>query len=142
MGPAACTFCAVAAGDAEASIVWSDDDFVAFLDVRPLFKGHVLLVPRVHVVTLPDLPAGLRDGFLAAQQHLAQAMVDGLGAQGSFVAMNNTVSQSVPHLHCHVVPRTKGDGLRGFFWPRTRYVDVAERDGWAARVSAALAGPG
>jgi histidine triad (HIT) family protein len=93
-------------------------------------------------VTLPDLPAGLRDGFLAAQQRLAQAMVDGLGAQGSFVAMNNTVSQSVPHLHCHVVPRTKGDGLRGFFWPRTRYVDVAERDGWAARVSAALAGPG
>jgi len=142
MGTAACTFCAVAAGDAEASIVWSDDDFVAFLDVRPLFKGHVLLVPRVHVVTLPDLPAGLRDGFLAAQQRLAQAMVDGLGAQGSFVAMNNTVSQSVPHLHCHVVPRTKGDGLRGFFWPRTRYVDVAERDGWAARVSAALAGLG
>jgi len=93
-------------------------------------------------VTLPDLPAGLRDGFLAAQQRLAQAMVVGLGAQGSFVAMNNTVSQSVPHLHCHVVPRTKGDGLRGFFWPRTRYDDVAERDGWAARVSAALTGSG
>jgi histidine triad (HIT) family protein len=142
MGTAACTFCGVAAGDTEASIVWSDDDFVAFLDVRPLFKGHVLLVPRVHVVTLPDLPAGMRDGFLSAQQRLAQAMVDGLGAQGSFVAMNNTVSQSVPHLHCHVVPRTKGDGLRGFFWPRTRYDDVAERDDWAARVSRALAGPG
>ncbi len=137
-----CLFCAVAAGDAEAAIVWSDDDFVAFLDIRPLFKGHVLLVPRVHVVTLPDLPAGLRDAFTAAQQRLAQAMVDGLGAQGSFVAMNNTVSQSVPHLHCHVVPRTKGDGLRGFFWPRTTYVDLAERDAWAERVSAALAHPG
>jgi len=133
-----CLFCAVAAGEAEASTVWSDDDFVAFLDIRPLFKGHVLLVPRVHVVTLPDLPPDLRDAFLAAQQRLAQAMVDGVGAEGSFVAINNTVSQSVPHLHCHVVPRTKGDGLRGFFWPRTRYDDVAERDAWAARVSAAL----
>jgi histidine triad (HIT) family protein len=134
-----CAFCAVAAGRAEASVVWSDDDLVAFLDVRPLFKGHVLLIPREHVVTLPDLPAALRDPFLAATQRLAQAMVDGLGAQGSFVAVNNTVSQSVPHLHCHVVPRTKGDGLRGFFWPRTTYVDVAERDAYAARVSAVLA---
>jgi histidine triad (HIT) family protein len=133
-----CLFCAIAAGEAEASTVWSDEDFVAFLDVRPLFKGHTLLVPRTHVVTLPDLAAGLRDGFLAAAQRLAQAMVDGLGAQGSFVAMNNTVSQSVPHLHCHVVPRTRGDGLRGFFWPRTTYADVAERDAWAARVGAAV----
>ena len=105
--------------------MWSDDDFVAFLDIRPLFKGHTLLVPREHVVTLPDLPAALRDPFLAAAQRLADAMVEALGAQGSFVAMNNTVSQSVPHLHCHVVPRTKGDGLRGFFWPRTNYADVA-----------------
>ena len=104
----------------------ADDDFVGFLDIRPVFKGHVLLVPREHVVTLPDLPAGLRDGFLAHAQRLATAMVDGLGAQGSFVAMNNTVSQSVAHLHLHVVPRTKGDGLRGFFWPRTKYADDAE----------------
>jgi histidine triad (HIT) family protein len=133
-----CLFCSIAAGDAEASVVWRDDDFAAFLDIRPLFKGHVLLVPRVHVVTLPDLPAALRDPFLAAAQRLATAMVDGLGAQGSFVAMNNTVSQSVPHLHCHVVPRTKGDGLRGFFWPRTKYADTAERDAWAARISDAL----
>ena len=127
-------------GETTASIVWSDDDFVAFLDVRPLFKGHTLLVPRQHVVTLPDLPAGLRDGFLAAAQRLSQAMVDGLGAEGSFVAMNNTVSQSVPHLHCHVVPRTKGDGLRGFFWPRTKYADDAARDAVAARIAAALTG--
>ena len=136
-----CLFCAIAAGEAEASVVWRDDDFAAFLDIRPLFKGHVLLVPRLHVVTLPELPAGLRDPFLAAAQRLATAMVDGLGAQGSFVAMNNTVSQSVPHLHCHVVPRTKGDGLRGFFWPRTKYADPADRDAWAARVSAALPSP-
>ena len=135
---AACLFCAIAADEAEASVVWRDDDFVAFLDIRPVFKGHVLLAPRAHVVTLPDLPATLRDPFLAATQRLATAMVDALGAQGSFVAVNNTVSQSVPHLHCHVVPRTKGDGLRGFFWPRTKYDDVAERDAWAARIGAAL----
>ena len=133
-----CLFCAIAAGEAEASIVWSDDQFVAFLDIRPLFKGHTLLIPREHVVTLPDLPAALRDPFLAAAQRLASAMVAGLGAQGSFVAMNNVVSQSVPHLHCHVVPRTKGDGLRGFFWPRTKYADTADRDTWAGRITAAL----
>ena len=133
-----CLFCAIGADEAEASVVWRDDAFVAFLDIRPLFKGHVLLAPREHVVTLPDLPAALRDPFLSAAQRLASAMVDALGAQGSFIAINNTVSQSVPHLHCHVVPRTKGDGLRGFFWPRTKYADVAERDAWAARISAAL----
>jgi histidine triad (HIT) family protein len=133
-----CLFCAIASGQTDAAIVWSDEDLVAFLDIRPLFKGHTLLVPRQHVVTLPDLPAGLRDPFLAAAQRLSTAMVEGLGAQGSFVAMNNVVSQSVPHLHCHVVPRTKGDGLRGFFWPRTGYDDDVDRDTWAARISAAL----
>jgi histidine triad (HIT) family protein len=133
-----CLFCAIAAGEEHAATVWSDDDFTAFLDARPVFKGHTLLVPRRHVVTLPDLPAQLRDGFLAAAQRLAAAMVEGLGAQGSFVAVNNTVSQSVPHLHLHVVPRTKGDGLRGFFWPRTKYADDAERDGYATRIAAAL----
>ena len=133
-----CLFCSIASGETEAAIVWSDEDLVAFLDVRPLFKGHTLLVPREHVVTLPDLPAPLRDPFLAAAQRLANVMVEVLDAQGSFVAMNNVVSQSVPHLHCHVVPRTKGDGLRGFFWPRTKYDDAADRDAWAARISAAL----
>lgn len=133
-----CPFCSISSGETDAAVVWRDDDFAAFLDVRPVFKGHVLLVPRLHVVTLPDLPAPLRDPFLAASQRLAAAMVDGLGAQGSFVAINNTVSQSVPHLHCHVVPRTKGDGLRGFFWPRTKYDDAADRDAWAARLRAAL----
>ncbi|WP_122816729.1 HIT family protein [Nocardioides pantholopis] len=133
-----CAFCSIVAGTAAADLVLEDDDLVAFLDRRPVFKGHVLLVPREHVVTLPDLPAGLRDGFLAAAQRLATAVVTGLGAQGSFVALNNVVSQSVPHLHLHVVPRTKGDGLRGFFWPRTGYADDAERGEYAARLRAAL----
>ncbi|HWJ81408.1 MAG TPA: HIT family protein [Nocardioides sp.] len=134
-----CVFCSIVAGTVAAEVVLEEPDFVGFLDARPVFKGHVLLVPREHVVTLPDLPAGLRDGFLAAAQRLATAMVDGLGAQGSFVAMNNTVSQSVPHLHCHVVPRTKGDGLRGFFWPRTKYGEREAGD-YATRLRAALAG--
>jgi histidine triad (HIT) family protein len=132
-----CVFCAIAAGEATADVVLDEPDFVAFLDRRPVFKGHVLLIPRPHVVTLPDLPADLRDGFLAAAQRIATAVIDGLGAQGSFVAVNNTVSQSVPHLHLHVVPRTKGDGLRGFFWPRTRYSD-GEATEYAARLRAAL----
>ena len=135
-------FCQIVAGDLPGHLVLETDDLVAFLDRRPVFKGHVLLVPREHVVTLPDLPAGLRDGFLAAAQRLASAVVDALDAQGSFVAVNNTVSQSVPHLHLHVVPRTKGDGLRGFFWPRTTYADDAERASYAARLRAALAAGG
>jgi histidine triad (HIT) family protein len=133
-----CLFCSIAAGETPAATVLEDDDFVAFLDHRPVFKGHTLLVPRQHVVTLPDLPAGLRDGFLGHAQRLATAVVEGLGAQGSFVAVNNTVSQSVAHLHLHVVPRTKGDGLRGFFWPRTRYDSDDERQEYAARLRAAL----
>ena len=136
-----CVFCAIVAGEIDAERVLETDDLVAFLDRRPLFKGHVLLVPREHVVTLPDLPARLRDPFLAAGQRIAAAMVTGLGAQGSFVAMNNTVSQSVPHLHLHVVPRTRGDGLRGFFWPRHTYADAGERGEYAARVRAALEAP-
>ncbi len=133
-----CVFCAIVAGEHGADVVLESDDFVGFLDQRPVFKGHVLLVPRRHVVTLPDLPAELRDGLLAAAQRLATAVVEGLGAQGSFVAVNNTVSQSVPHLHVHVVPRTRGDGLRGFFWPRHKYADDAERAAYAERLRAAL----
>jgi len=133
----ACLFCQIVAGEVEADVVVDDEHFVGFLDHRPVFKGHVLLVPRLHVVTLPDLPAGLRDGFLEVAQRLATAMVDGLGAQGSFVAVNNVVSQSVPHLHLHVVPRTKGDGLRGFFWPRTKYA-AGEAAHYARRLRSAL----
>jgi histidine triad (HIT) family protein len=132
-----CVFCSLIAGDLPADVVLDEPDLLAFLDRRPVFKGHVLLVPRRHVVTLPDLPAALRDPFLAAAQRLATAVVEGLGAQGSFVAMNNVVSQSVPHLHLHVVPRTKGDGLRGFFWPRRAYAE-GESEEYAARLRAAL----
>ena len=128
-----CLFCRIVSGEVEAERVLETDEMVGFLDHRPVFKGHVLLVPRLHVVTLPDLPGRLRDPFLAAGQALAAAMVEALGAQGSFVAMNNTVSQSVAHLHLHVVPRTKGDGLRGFFWPRTKYAD-GEAEEYAARL--------
>jgi histidine triad (HIT) family protein len=135
---ATCLFCDIVAGDVDADIALENEHVVGFLDHRPVFKGHVLLVPRRHVVTLPDLPAELRDPFLEAGQRLAAAMLDGLGAQGSFVAINNTVSQSVAHLHLHVVPRTKGDGLRGFFWPRTKYAGPEERAEYAARLRSAL----
>lgn len=134
-----CLFCAVVAGNSPAAVVLDEPDLVAFLDVRPVFKGHVLLVPRAHVVTLPDLPAALRDPLLEAAQRISRAVTTELGAQGSFVAMNNTVSQSVPHLHLHVVPRTKGDGLRGFFWPRTKYADEAEMADYATRLGSAIA---
>lgn len=135
-----CVFCAIIDGTTPAERVVDDDDFVAFLDRRPVQKGHVLLVPRSHVETLPDLPAGLRDGFLANAQRLASAVVEGLGAQGSFVAINNVVSQSVPHLHVHVVPRSRGDGLKGFFWPRHGYADGEARE-YAERLRAVLGTP-
>ncbi len=133
-----CLFCAIVAGDAPAQRVLETPEAVGFLDVRPVFKGHVLLVTREHVDTLTELPDALVQPFFTTTRRLAAAVRDGLGAQGTFVAINNTVSQSVPHLHVHVVPRTKGDGLRGFFWPRTRYADDAEAASYAARVSAAL----
>jgi histidine triad (HIT) family protein len=130
-----CVFCRIVAGEAPTHEVLRDDEVVAFLDVRPLFAGHVLVVPLVHVVTLPDLAPSSVGPYFERVQRLAVAVRDGCGAQGTFVALNNTVSQSVAHLHTHVVPRTKGDGLRGFFWPRTRY----ESDDHAARVAADIA---
>jgi histidine triad (HIT) family protein len=137
-----CLFCAIVAGEHPATIVLDEEHLVAFLDIRPVFKGHTLLVPRRHVDTLLELPAELRDPVLEAAQRISAAVVDGLGAQGSFVAMNNVVSQSVPHLHVHVVPRTKGDGLRGFFWPRTKYADPDEMADYAARLAAAITSAG
>jgi histidine triad (HIT) family protein len=135
----ACPFCAIVRGESTAQVVLETEHTVAFLDVRPVFKGHTLLVPRRHVVTLPDLPADLLAPYLTATQRLASAMVEALGAQGSFVAVNNVVSQSVAHLHTHVVPRTRGDGLRGFFWPRTRYAD-GEAAAYAERLRQSLDG--
>ncbi len=118
-----CLFCAIITGDVDASFVFADDDVVGFLDHRPVFKGHTLVVPRAHHVTLADLPAELLATVFTAAQRMSDLIPTALQAQGTFVAMNNIVSQSVPHAHVHVVPRTKGDGLRGFFWPRTKYAD-------------------
>lgn len=116
-----CVFCDVVEKKILGHIVFEDDVAVAFLDKTPLFVGHVLVVPRAHVVTLPELPFESVGPFFERVQAIARAVPNALGAQGTFVAMNNVVSQSVAHLHCHVVPRTKGDGLKGFFWPRTKY---------------------
>ncbi|MFV0308028.1 MAG: HIT family protein [Desertimonas sp.] len=130
-----CVFCRIVAGAAAADEVWRDDVAVAFLDRAPLFAGHTLVVPVDHVVTLPEL-VGIGP-FFERVQRIAAVMPGALNAQGTFVANNNVVSQSVAHLHVHVVPRVKGDGLRGFFWPRTRYA-VGESAATAARLRAAL----
>jgi histidine triad (HIT) family protein len=136
-----CTFCQIVAGEIPAHVVLDEPELLGFLDTRPVFKGHVLLVTREHINALPELPARLREPLLEATQRLARAAVDGLGAQGSFVATNTVVSQSVPHLHVHVVPRTKGDGLRGFFWPRTKYHSDDEATEYASRLADALEPP-
>jgi len=135
---ASCVFCRVVTGEVDAPIVYDDEDTIGFLDHRPVFKGHVLVVPCEHVVTLPDLPAERIGPYFEVVQHVARTLPGVVGAQGTWVAENNVVSQSVPHLHVHVVPRTKGDGLRGFFWPRTKYA-AGEVDDYAARIRAALA---
>ena len=134
-----CLFCAIASGEQPAEIVLADEVAVAFLDSRPVFKGHVLVIPRDHYETLADLPAELVGPLFTRVQRVSAAVPAALGAQGTFVALNNVVSQSVPHLHVHVVPRTRGDGLRGFFWPRQRYADDAEAAGYAQRIRDALA---
>ena len=138
MADGSCVFCEIIEGRAEAHVVLDDDVALAFLDQRPLFPGHTLLVPRQHVETLADLPVPLVGPLFERAQLPSRVMEDGLGAAGSFVALNNRVSQSVPHLHVHVVPRNRKDGLRGFFWPRTRYADDAEAEAVASRLRSAL----
>lgn len=136
--PLSCLFCDIVAGEVAAQVVWRDQHTVAFLDHRPLFAGHCLLVPAEHHETLADLPPALVEPLFAAAQRLARAVQSAMDAPGTFVAMNNVVSQSVPHLHVHVVPRRPKDGLRGFFWPRTRYGSDGEAASVAARIAAAL----
>ncbi|HKC59063.1 MAG TPA: HIT family protein [Myxococcales bacterium] len=133
-----CPFCAIGRGELAASVVLRDEQVVAFLDARPVFKGHVLVAPREHVPDLLELPRPLMEPLLFAVQRIARAMEAGLSADGSFTAVNTKISQSVPHLHVHVVPRRKGDGLRGFFWPRTKYESDEEREGYARRIREAL----
>jgi histidine triad (HIT) family protein len=123
----ACVFCLIASGKAAAYIVYEDDESIAFLDVHPLFPGHVLLCPRVHYETLTDLPMSMAGPMMVKTQLLARAVEAALDAEGTFIAVNNRVSQTVPHLHIHVVPRRRRDGLKGFFWPRTPYRDEAAR---------------
>ncbi|MDM7914882.1 MAG: HIT family protein [Candidatus Eisenbacteria bacterium] len=134
-----CAFCAIVEGERPASVVFETERLLAFLDHRPLFPGHVLLIPRRHVPTIADLPEDLAAPFLLAMRDLATAVEESLGAQGAFLAVNHRVSQSVPHLHAHIVPRRRGDGLKGFFWPRNPYENDAQREEIAARIRAALA---
>lgn len=133
-----CLFCSIIAGTTPAHRVIDTAESVGFLDTRPLFLGHVLVAPRAHVVTLAELPASSVGPFFLDVQRVAVAVEAGLGASGTFVALNNKVSQSVPHLHVHVVPRTKGDGLKGFFWPRTKYPNDETMVAIAAKITSAL----
>jgi histidine triad (HIT) family protein len=130
-------FCQIGRGDLDAAVVLRTNEVIAFLDHRPVFKGHVLVAPLQHVDTLLDLPQSLMQPLVISTQRVARAVVHALGAQGTFVAINNVVSQSVPHLHVHVVPRSRGDGLRGFFWPRTRYAQ-GEMDEYAGKIKRAI----
>lgn len=133
----ACKFCEIVSG-AKAFIVFEDELSFAFLDSRPLFPGHVLLAPREHIETLPELPAGMVGPFFHNAQLLTRAVQGAMGADGVFNAINNRISQSVPHLHVHVVPRRQGDGLKGFFWPRQTYRDDAEAEEVAQRIRATV----
>ena len=133
-----CVFCEIVRGKVPSSRVLETDAVLAFLDHRPLFPGHVLVVPKSHVETLGDLPPALIEPLFAEAKRLSIAVERALGAQGTFVALNNRVSQSVPHLHVHVVPRTRGDGLKGFFWPRHPYRDETHREETAALIRTAL----
>jgi histidine triad (HIT) family protein len=135
---AECLFCRIVSGELPATVVYEDDTSVAFLDHRPLFQGHTLLVPREHVETLGELSFKLVGPYFEAAQLLSRAVESAMDAQGTFVAMNNRVSQSVPHLHVHVVPRCKGDGLKGFFWPRTKYKSDEDMEEVKKKIAAAL----
>jgi len=131
-------FCEIIEGTRPAHVVLDNEHVSAFLDAHPLFHGHTLVVPKAHHVTLPDLPPDLVGPFFGEVRRVSQGVLDAFGAAGSLVAMNNTVSQSVPHLHAHVVPRNRKDGLRGFFWPRTSYDDDHHAEATAKRLRAAI----
>lgn len=136
---ALCTFCEIISRNVAAHLVLDDEVAIGFLDHRPVFKGHVLLAPREHIETLADLPEDLIQPFFSRARALASAVESALEADGTFVAINNRVSQSVAHMHVHVVPRRRKDGLRGFFWPRTKYATDQEVEQYAERIRAAIA---
>jgi histidine triad (HIT) family protein len=118
-----CVFCGIIAGEVQAHRVFEDEQTLVFLDTGPLFAGHCLICPKQHYDTLADVPPALLQPLFETAQLVSRAVEHGLGAGGSLIAINNKISQSVPHLHIHVIPRTKGDGLKGFFWPRRPYRD-------------------
>ena len=136
-----CVFCSIVAGTTPAHFVFDDPACVAFLDVRPLFPGHTLVVPRAHRATLRDVPRTELEPLFGCAQRLSAAFESALDAQGTFVALNDRVSQSVPHVHVHVVPRRKSDGLRGFFWPRQKYASDEEAADVASKIRLALEAP-
>ena len=133
-----CLFCEIVSGNVPAAVVLDEPGALAFLDHRPLFPGHCLLLPKIHCVTLGDLPAGQIEPLFSNAQLLSRAVESAMQAEGSFVAINNRVSQSVPHLHIHIVPRRRKDGLRGFFWPRGKYTDDHEQQNVAALIRRTL----
>jgi histidine triad (HIT) family protein len=136
-----CPFCAIIRGEAPADIITETENTLAFLDHRPLFRGHTLLVPKEHLTLLSDLPAEQAAEFLTTAQRLERAVEDGLGAAGSMVLVNNVVSQSVPHLHLHVIPRNPKDGLRFWLGPRQPYDAAHPAEEYAAKIRAALPPP-
>jgi histidine triad (HIT) family protein len=136
--PATCAFCAIIRGEEKAAIVLETDRLIAFLDHRPLFLGHTLLVPKQHVVLLSDLPADQVPEFFRTAQRLERAVEDGLGADGSMILVNNVISQSVPHLHLHVIPRNRKDGLRFWLGPRKKYDPASDAEAYAERIRGAL----
>jgi histidine triad (HIT) family protein len=138
----ACTFCEIISGERRADVVLAEADAVAFLDLRPVFPGHTLLVPRRHVETLDDLPPELVAPLFDAARRLSRAVREAVEAEGSFVGVNNRISQSVPHLHVHILPRRRRDGLRGFFWPRLGYEDELHRARTAQAIKGALTAAG
>jgi histidine triad (HIT) family protein len=129
-----CLFCKIVAGALPGHVVFKTEELIAILDIHPLFPGHVLLCPRQHYETLLDLPVNLTGPMMAATQMLAKAVETAVDADGTFIAINNRVSQTVPHLHIHVVPRRRRDGLKGFFWPRVPYRDDAAREAVRAAI--------
>jgi histidine triad (HIT) family protein len=136
-----CLFCRIAAHEIASHIVFEDEFAIAFLDTRPLFPGHTLLVPKLHVETLPELPAGAAGPLFNRAQDLCRAVEEAMQAEGTFVAINNRISQSVPHLHVHIVPRRTKDGLKGFFWPRTKYRDAGHAETVRSAISEACIRP-
>ena len=138
MASLACVFCKIVEGMLEAPIVFEDESTLAFLDHRPLFHGHTLVIPKKHFETLTDLPPTMISSFFRRVQMLSRAVEVAMDAEGTFVAMNNRVSQSVPHLHVHVVPRRRKDGLKGFFWPRTKYSDQQQLNDVQSRLRSVI----